>query len=84
MYSFQPPPAAENLDPSILEWLADQLRLIEQQFSENAYNGLPKLYAEPPKPREGVFVNADGTVWNPGAGAGIYVYHDSTWKKVHA
>jgi len=51
---------------------------------EQAFGGLPLLFASPTKPREGMFVNADGTTWNPGAGAGIYVYHATVWKKVHA
>lgn len=34
------------------------------------------------KPRDGLVVFADGTNWNPGAGAGIYAYHSGVWNKL--
>ena len=39
-------------------------------------------YAEPSRPREGMVVNADGTEWNPGGGAGLYQYLSSAWVKL--
>ena len=37
------------------------------------------LYAEPNKVHEGMIVNADGTTWDPGSGAGIYIYRGGSW-----
>jgi len=36
-------------------------------------------HVAPPKPREGMLVYADGTDWNPGSGAGYYVYYAGAW-----
>ena len=39
-------------------------------------------YVEPPRPREGDLVFADGTEWDPGAGAGYYERTGGTWNKL--
>jgi hypothetical protein len=36
-------------------------------------------HVAPAKPREGMLVYADGTDWNPGSGAGYYVYYAGAW-----
>lgn len=41
---------------------------------------LDTLYAVPKKPREGMLIKADGTTWNPGSGAGVYLYRASAWQ----
>ena len=41
---------------------------------------LSTLTAEPSKPREGMVAKADGSVWNPGSGAGVYCYRASAWR----
>lgn len=38
--------------------------------------------AAPPDPVEGMVLWADGTSWNPGAGAGLYEYRSSAWNKL--
>ena len=40
---------------------------------------LPELTSAPSSPANGTIAIADGTTWNPGAGAGAYVYHTSAW-----
>jgi hypothetical protein len=39
-------------------------------------------YAAPAKPVNGMLVRADGAVWNPGAGAGIYERNGGAWVKI--
>lgn len=36
----------------------------------------------PSRPRAGMVVNADGTNWNPGGGAGLYQYLAAAWVKL--
>jgi len=36
-------------------------------------------HVAPIKPREGMLVYADGVNWNPGSGAGYYVYYGGAW-----
>lgn len=57
--------------------ISSDLRLIEEG------RGLPVRHVEPTeKPREGMLVFADGTDWNPGAGAGYYEYVSGAWNKL--
>lgn len=39
-------------------------------------------YVKPDKPVELQTLYADGTKWNPGQGAGFYIYINRAWKKV--
>lgn len=41
------------------------------------------LSSEPTSPVTGMVVWADGSSWNPGSGAGLYVYTGSAWSKLH-
>lgn len=84
MFKSELMPPSETLEASVIDYFNRQFRDLEASFNEVNFGGLPVLYVAPQKPREGMFVNADGTTWNPGAGAGIYTYHSATWKKVHA
>jgi hypothetical protein len=43
---------------------------------------LTKVHKAPAKPAEGQIVLADGTDWNPGAGAGVYCFYNGSWKKL--
>lgn len=41
---------------------------------------LTPVYAEPNKKPDGLVVYADGTVWNPGSGAGTYQWRGGAWQ----
>ncbi len=43
---------------------------------------LTPVHVEPVKKREGMVVNADGTNWNPGGGAGLYQRLAGAWVKL--
>lgn len=38
--------------------------------------------AEPTDKVQGMVAYADGTSWNPGSGAGLYLYSGSSWDKL--
>jgi len=40
---------------------------------------LEPMFAAPLSPPDGMIVYADGAVWNPGAGEGVYVYYAAAW-----
>ena len=67
----------------VLRFLREELTRIEAftQSPEVREVQLVSLVAEPRK-REGKVVFADGTHWNPGAGAGVYVYSGGAWVKL--
>lgn len=76
--AYQPgdPPA----DPAQLQrFLREELLRIKGMFDALAAGHLDKTYALPAKPRDGDFRYADGTLWNPGSGAGFYRYNGTTW-----
>ena len=51
-------------------------------FDSSGSLQLPQMTAAPATPTTGMFVWADGATWNPGAGAGPYVYDGSAWRKL--
>lgn len=48
---------------------------MERVLQMQVLHAPPKRYTEP------ALCFADGTDWNPGAGKGLYVYYDGSWKK---
>ena len=63
-------------------YLEYELMAISRNFSETVALELRPIHAEPPKPREGMVVFADGTDWNPGAGKGVYTFLTGAWSKL--
>lgn len=54
-------------------------RLTLELSQPSEYLALKTLYEAPNKVFEGMLVKADGTEWNPGSGAGVYVYRAGSW-----
>ena len=76
-----------NINASSLETLAISLRAelgrLAMEFAQPGdYIALTTLYAAPKRIFDGMIVKADGTTWNPGAGAGVYAYVGSSWVKL--
>lgn len=60
--------------------LRDELAKIAQAMeTANPFMTLDTLHVAPNKYREGTICLADGTDWNPGSGAGVYVYRGGAW-----
>lgn len=67
----------------LLEWAWQQLQKIEQEFNlPRDFYTLQELHEVPRKLILGMTVLADGTDWNPGAGAGVYTYYGGAWHKL--
>lgn len=61
-------------------WIIEEFRKLEQAWMQSVpYVFLEPQYVAPPKPRQGMIVQADGVSWNPGAGAGPYTYKAGAW-----
>ena len=76
-YTPRNPPANVN---ELSGFLAIELQKIAQEWSQTKpFLMLSTLYVEPSKPREGMLIKADGTTFNPGSGAGVYLYRASAW-----
>lgn len=78
---YNPSPFSGKLDDLPI-YIEQELRNISAVFSAALARNLETLYVEPPKPREGMVCVADGTEWNPGAGAGVYAYYSGSWNKL--
>lgn len=60
--------------------MQEELNKIAQAMeTADPFMTLETLYAAPKKYREGTIVKADGSVWNPGSGAGVYCYRGGSW-----
>lgn len=75
------------INASSLEALATSLRAelgrLAIEFSQPSdYMALHTLYAEPSRVFDGMLIKADGTTWNPGAGAGVYCRIGAAWVKL--
>lgn len=66
----------------LLRWLADELRRVANAINEPDVIQLSVRGTAPVKPREGMIAFADGTVWDPGSGAGAYEYRGGAWQKL--
>jgi len=77
-------PTNPPTDPKEFQsWAYGELLALSRQLSgAMEYITLDSRAVAPSKPREGMVVRADGTNWNPGAGAGLYEYLSGTWTKL--
>lgn len=76
-----------NISETNVQALAQSLRLelekLALQLSQPTdYMALNTLYAAPKRVFDGQIVKADGTQWNPGSGAGVYVRIGAAWSKL--
>ena len=76
------PGAIDASSPSaIANSLRIELNALAAQLSQPAdFLSLKTLYAQPGRVFDGMIVKADGTTWNPGSGAGLYLYRASDWR----
>jgi hypothetical protein len=82
---FRPRSGPDVDDPklrAVVQWMEAELQRLARSFTEDDILNLRVLNVEPERPREGMIAHADGTNWNPGAGAGPYSYIGGAWTKL--
>lgn len=73
-------PGIVPTDPNqIPQFLRDQQIFLQGAIQSLNQGHYEKTYVAPAKPRDGDVAYADGTRWNPGAGAGLYRYNGTRW-----
>lgn len=77
-YKPEPQKPGENL----AEYVERELSRISTAFIMLSAGYNEVLYVAPAKPENGMIVIADGTSWNPGAGAGAYERKAGAWVKL--
>lgn len=80
-YSPNIPPEFSDIS-GLREWLMVELERLAADLRETTVLELRPVGAAPTKPREGMIVSANGTTWNPGAGAGAYERKGAAWVKL--
>lgn len=80
--SSDPSGSGDDLRSTLEEYLRLELERIASVFISSDFIQLVKLTVEPNKPRDGLTVYADGTLWDPGSGEGVYTYYASGWHKL--
>lgn len=81
--AYEPSKLPDNPSPEVLvRFIMDELRAISVALSMVEGILLKEMHIVPSKPRTGLIVLADGTDWNPGAGAGVYAYYAAGWHKL--
>jgi len=78
---YEPGPLPENQEDLGVYVVTELKRLGNILFNQSVMR-LEETNTAPPKPRDGDIRYADGTNWNPGAGAGIYWFDGTTWNKL--
>lgn len=68
----------------LIAYVQRQNRLLQQVVDSLAAQEQDILHAPPAKVRDGLIVVADGTDWNPGAGAGPYIFYNGAWHYMNA
>lgn len=64
----------------LVPFLREELHRLRRALNEaQPYVEFKVLHEEPVRVREGMEVEADGTDWDPGSGAGRYVYRSGAW-----
>lgn len=60
------------------------VQLVWEEFSRVATESRPIVFppqtAAPTNPTTGEIAFADGTLWNPGSGEGLYVWRSGSWR----
>lgn len=78
------PTAVPGSFPGLRAWLAAQLRQLADNLAAPTVRmlNIVALHEPPERVSDGDIVRADGTDWNPGAGAGVYARISGAWVKL--
>ncbi len=81
---YEPTAIPADAPRGLRAWLALQLRQIADTLASPTVTGLhfDALPAEPERYSNGDVVRADGSNWNPGSGAGLYLREGGAWVKL--
>lgn len=81
---YEPTAIPADAPRGLRSWLAAQLRQIADTLASPTVSVIhfDALAAEPERYSDGDVVRADGSNWNPGSGAGLYLRQGGAWVKL--
>lgn len=66
--------------PGLYQWVREHFERLQTALGEPQDQlTLRVLHVEPERYSEGMLVLADGTDWDPGSGAGLYIRRGGAW-----
>lgn len=74
-------PKIDTLE-ELRQFIETELKELSKALLASDLLQLNVLHVEPARPRDGMLAYADGTDWNPGAGAGFYGRVSGAWVKL--
>jgi hypothetical protein len=81
-YNPRPVPQLKGDAADLAQWLGEELQTISRSEQESEQVQFTVLSVAPKRPRAGMVVVADGVHWNPGAGAGLYLFQNGVWARL--
>lgn len=76
---YTPSPTQAKTIEDLRRWATTELQRVADSAEAAQTPTIPPMFAAPAKPVTGQLAFADGTLWNPGSGRGLY-YFDGVWK----
>jgi hypothetical protein len=76
---YVPQPVPEKPE-ALAAYLRNELQQIQFAISQLADGQIELTTVAPAKPRDGMLRRADGTLWNPGSGQGVYCFYNGAWR----
>jgi len=81
--SYRPQQATPSKLTDLVRYVLRELNRISVHFATDEVE-VRTHHEEPEKVYNGLMVIADGTDWDPGSGAGTYIYRDGSWRVIEA
>jgi hypothetical protein len=75
-------PTQLNSLQDVARFINDNLRRVSDAIINLEEPTVPSYTSQPNNPQEGSMAIADGIGWNPGSGAGTYIYRDGQWRRI--
>jgi hypothetical protein len=75
-------PTQINSLEDMARYVNDNMRRISDALLNLEEPLVPSYTSQPDNPQEGSLAIADGTGWNPGSGAGTYIYRAGQWRRI--
>ena len=82
LFRYRFAPTQLNSVSDIARFINDNLRRVSDALINLEEPTVPSYTSQPNNPQEGSIAIADGTGWDPGQGAGTYIYRAGQWRRI--
>ena len=82
LFRYRFSPTQLNSLQDVARFINDNLRRVSDALINLEEPTVPSYTSQPNNPQEGSMAIADGTGWDPGNGAGTYIYRSGQWRRI--